>query len=200
MMLLNNDHGHPLPDVPVFYSVLSKNKQELRAAARANRMMKRFHLTIPYIIACLMAYYGFFRYYPQLKTSFLGICILCYAAAYFIRWCLEPQYALFLLRRRTYYLSESDAYLFFTLYGLEDEDGNLTQARDLAVLSWIQRCKKQIPDDSPVLRIIQNRTFKDPEEEKYIPISLYELILRQLAFQNPDILDGLNHYSRQCDK
>ena len=187
MMLLNNDHGHPLPDVPVFYSVLSKNKQELRAAARANRMMKRFHLTIPYIVACFIAYYGFFRYYPQLKTSFLGICILCYAAAYFIRWCLEPQYALFLLRRRTYYLSESDAYLFFTLYGLEDEDGNLTQARDLAVLSWIQRCKKQIPDDSPVLRIIQNRTFKDPEEEKYIPISLYELILRQLAFQNPDI-------------
>ena len=53
MMLLNNDHGHPLPDAPVFYSVLSKNKQELRAAARANRMMKRFHLTIPYIIACL---------------------------------------------------------------------------------------------------------------------------------------------------
>ena len=50
MMLLNNDHGHPLPDAPVFYSVLSKNKQELRAAARANRMMKRFHLTIPYII------------------------------------------------------------------------------------------------------------------------------------------------------
>ena len=47
MMLLNNDHGHPLPDAPVFYSVLSKNKQELRAAARANRMMKRFHLTIP---------------------------------------------------------------------------------------------------------------------------------------------------------
>lgn len=141
-----------------------------------------------------------FRYYPQLKTSFLGICILCYAAAYFIRWCLEPQYALFLLRRRTYYLSESDAYLFFTLYGLEDEDGNLTQARDLAVLSWIQRCKKQIPDDSPVLRIIQNRTFKDPEEEKYIPISLYELILRQLAFQNPDILNGLKYYNRQCDK
>ena len=93
MMLLNNDHGHPLPDAPVFYSVLSKNKQELRAAARANRMMKRFHLTIPYIIACLMAYYGFFRYYPQLKTSFLGICILYYAAAYFIRWYLEPQYA-----------------------------------------------------------------------------------------------------------
>ena len=51
-MLLNNDHGHPLPDAPVFYSVLSKNKQELQAAARANRMMKRFHLTIPYIIAC----------------------------------------------------------------------------------------------------------------------------------------------------
>ena len=23
MMLLNNDHGHPLPDAPVFYSVLS---------------------------------------------------------------------------------------------------------------------------------------------------------------------------------
>ena len=175
MMLLNNDHGHPLPDAPVFYSVLSKNKQELRAAARANRMMKRFHLTIPYIIACLMAYYGFFRYYPQLKTSFLGICILYYAAAYFIRWYLEPQYALFLLRHRPYYLAESDTFLFFTLYGLEDED-------------------------SPVLRIIQNRTFKDLEEEKYIPISLYELILRQLAFQNPDILDGLNHYSRQCDK
>ena len=187
-MLLNNDHGHPLPDAPVFYSVLSKNKQELRAAARANRMMKRFHLTIPYIIACLMAYYGFFRYYPQLKTSFLGICILYYAAAYFIRWYLEPQYTLFLLRHRPYYLAESDTFLFFTLYGLEDEDGKLTQARDLAVLSWIQRCKKQIPDNSPVLRIIQNRTFKDPEEEKYIPISLYELILRQLAFQNPDIL------------
>lgn len=83
MMLLNNDHGHPLPDVPVFYSVLSKNKQELRAAARANRMMKRFHLTIPYIVACFIAYYGFFRYYPQLKTSFLGICILCYAAGVF---------------------------------------------------------------------------------------------------------------------
>mgnify|MGYP000107994997 FL=1 len=99
-----------------------------------------------------------------------------------------------------YYLAESDTFLFFTLYGLEDEDGKLTQARDLAVLSWIQRCKKQIPDNSPVLRIIQNRTFKDLEEEKYIPISLYELILRQLAFQNPDILDGLNHYSRQCDK
>lgn len=142
-MLLNNDHGHPLPDAPVFYSVLSKNKQELRAAARANRMMKRFHLTIPYIIACLMAYYGFFRYYPQLKTSFLGICILYYAAAYFIRWYLEPQYALFLLRHRPYYLAESDTFLFFTLYGLEDEDGKLTQARDLAVLSWIQRCKKQ---------------------------------------------------------
>ena len=156
MMLLNNDHGHPLPDAPVFYSVLSKNKQELRAAARANRMMKRFHLTIPYIIACLMAYYGFFRYYPQLKTSFLGICILYYAAAYFIRWYLEPQYALFLLRHRPYYLAESDTFLFFTLYGLEDEDGKLTQARDLAVLSWIQRCKKQIPDNSPVLRIIQN--------------------------------------------
>ena len=196
MMLLNNDHGHPLPDVPVFYSVLSKNKQELRAAARANRMMKRFHLTIPYIIACLMAYYGFFRYYPQLKTSFLGICILYYAAAYFIRWYLEPQYALFLLRHRPYYLAESDTFLFFTLYGLEDEDGKLTQARDLAVLSWIQ----QIPDNSPVLRIIQNRTFKDPEEEKYIPISLYELILRQLAFQNSDILNGLNYYNRQCDK
>ena len=60
--------------------------------------------------------------------------------------------------------------------------------------------KKQIPDDSPVLRIIQNRTFKDPEEEKYIPISLYELILRQLAFQNPDILNGLKYYNRQCDK
>lgn len=130
-MLLNNDHGHPLPDAPVFYSVLSKNKQELRAAARANRMMKRFHLTIPYIIACLMAYYGFFRYYPQLKTSFLGICILYYAAAYFIRWYLEPQYALFLLRHRPYYLAESDTFLFFTLYGLEDEDGKL-QARDLA--------------------------------------------------------------------
>lgn len=141
-----------------------------------------------------------FSLLSAVKTSFLGICILCYAAAYFIRWCLEPQYALFLLRRRTYYLSESDAYLFFTLYGLEDEDGNLTQARDLAVLSWIQRCKKQIPDDSPVLRIIQNRTFKDPEEEKYIPISLYELILRQLAFQNPDILNGLKYYNRQCDK
>ena len=165
MMLLNNDHGHPLPDAPVFYSVLSKNKQELRAAARANRMMKRFHLTIPYIIACLMAYYGFFRYYPQLKTSFLGICILYYAAAYFIRWYLEPQYALFLFRHRPYYLAESDTFLFFTLYGLEDEDGKLTQARDLAVLSWIQRCKKQIPDNSPVLRIIQNRTFKDLEEE-----------------------------------
>ena len=183
MMLLNNDHGHPLPDAPVFYSVLSKNKQELRAAARANRMMKRFHLTIPYIIAC-----------------FLGICILYYAAAYFIRWYLEPQYALFLLRHRPYYLAESDTFLFFTLYGLEDEDGKLTQARDLAVLSWIQRCKKQIPDNSPVLRIIQNRTFKDPEEEKYIPISLYELILRQLAFQNPDILNGLKYYNRQCDK
>mgnify|MGYP000043089279 CR=1 FL=1 len=64
-----------------------------------------------------------------------------------------------------YYLAESDTFLFFTLYGLEDEDGKLTQARDLAVLSWIQRCKKQIPDNSPVLRIIQNRTFKDPEEE-----------------------------------
>ena len=111
MMLLNNDHGHPLPDAPVFYSVLSKNKQELRAAARANRMMKRFHLTIPYIIACLMAYYGFFRYYPQLKTSFLGICILYYAAAYFIRWYLEPQYALFLLRHRPYYLAESDTFV-----------------------------------------------------------------------------------------
>ena len=146
------------------------------------------------------AYYGFFRYYPQLKTSFLGICILYYAAAYFIRWYLEPQYALFLLRHRPYYLAESDTFLFFTLYGLEDEDGKLTQAKDLAVLSWIQRCKKQIPDNSPVLRIIQNRTFKDPEEEKYIPISLYELILRQLAFQNPDILDGLNYYNRQCDK
>ena len=133
MMLLNNDHGHPLPDAPVFYSVLSKNKQELRAAARANRMMKRFHLTIPYIIACLMAYYGFFRYYPQLKTSFLGICILYYAAAYFIRWYLEPQYALFLLRRRTYYLSESDAYLFFTLYGLEGARSLAKQHNDAAL-------------------------------------------------------------------
>ena len=100
MMLLNNDHGHPLPDAPVFYSVLSKNKQELRAAARANRMMKRFHLTIPYIIACLMAYYGFFRLLSAVKNQFLGICILYYAAAYFIRWYLEPQYALFLLRHR----------------------------------------------------------------------------------------------------
>lgn len=54
-------------------------------SSQANRMMKRFHLTIPYIVACFIAYYGFFRYYPQLKTSFLGICILCYAAAYFIR-------------------------------------------------------------------------------------------------------------------
>ena len=88
----------------------------------------------------------------------------------------------------------------FSFLRLEDEDGKLTQARDLAVLSWIQRCKKQIPDNSPVLRIIQNRTFKDPEEEKYIPISLYELILRQLAFQNSDILNGLNYYNRQCDK
>ena len=200
MMLLNNDHGHPLPDAPVFYSVLSKNKQELRAAARANRMMKRFHLTIPYIIACLMAYYGFFRYYPHVKNQFFRYMYPVYAAAYFIRWYLEPTICPVPLRHRPYYLAESDTFLFFTLYGLEDEDGKLTQARDLAVLSWIQRCKKQIPDNSPVLRIIQNRTFKDPEEEKYIPISLYELILRQLAFQNSDILNGLNYYNRQCDK
>lgn len=141
-----------------------------------------------------------FSLLSAVKNQFLGICILYYAAAYFIRWYLEPQYTLFLLRHRPYYLAESDTFLFFTLYGLEDEDGKLTQARDLAVLSWIQRCKKQIPDNSPVLRIIQNRTFKDPEEEKYIPISLYELILRQLAFQNPDILNGLKYYNRQCDK
>ncbi len=199
-MLLKNDHGHPLPDAPVFYSVLTKNKQELRAAARAYRMMKRFHLAVSYIIACLVAYCGFFRYYPQFRTSFFIICFLCYAAAYFIRWCFEPQYALFLLRHRPYYLAESDKYLFFSLYGLEDEDGNLAQAKDAAILSWIQRCKKQVPKDSPVLCIIKNRTFKDPEEEKYIPISLYELILRQLAFQNPDILNGLKYYNRQCDK
>ena len=37
-------------------------------------------------------------------------------------------------------------------------------------------------------------------KDKYIPISLYELILRQLAFQNSDILNGLNYYNRQCDK
>ena len=74
-------------------------------------------------------------------------------------------------------------FLFFTLYGLEDVDGKLTQARDLAVLSWIQRCKKQIPDNSPVLRIIQNRTFKDPEEEKYIPISYMNSFSGSLPFK-----------------
>nr|WP_147355343.1 hypothetical protein [Clostridium sp. OM04-12AA] len=116
MMLLNNDHGHPLPDAPVFYSVLSKNKQELRAAARANRMMKRFHLTIPYIIACLMAYYVF-SLLSAVKNQFLGICILYYAAAYFIRWYLEPQYTLFLLRHRPYYLAESDTFLFLPYMG-----------------------------------------------------------------------------------
>lgn len=200
MMLLNNDHGHPLPDVPVFYSVLSKNKQELRQQPGRTVWWNASTWQSPISSGLFHSLLWIFSLLSAVKTSFLGICILCYAAAYFIRWCLEPQYALFLLRRRTYYLSESDAYLFFTLYGLEDEDGNLTQARDLAVLSWIQRCKKQIPDDSPVLRIIQNRTFKDPEEEKYIPISLYELILRQLAFQNPDILNGLKYYNRQCDK
>ena len=101
----------------------------------------------------------------------------------FIRWYLEPQYALFLWRVGPTTSQNSDYVSLFYLIWVEDEDGKLTQARDLAVLSWIQRCKKQIPDNSPVLRIIQNRTFKDLEEEKYIPISLYELILRQLAFQ-----------------
>lgn len=198
-MLLNNDHGHPLPDAPVFYSVLSKNKQELRAAARANRMMKRFHLTIPYIIACLMAYYVF-SLLSAVKNQFFRYMypVLCrgvfYPLVFGTTICPVPFAASALLPRRIGYVS------LFTLYGLEDEDGKLTQARDLAVLSWIQRCKKQIPDDSPVLRIIQNRTFKDPEEEKYIPISLYEFILRQLAFQNPDILNGLKYYNRQCDK
>ncbi|RHQ05664.1 hypothetical protein DW993_09315 [Clostridium sp. AM51-4] len=199
MMLLNNDHGHPLPDAPVFYSVLSKNKQELRAAARANRMMKRFHLTIPYIIACLMAYYVF-SLLSAVKNQFFRYMypVLCRGVFYPLVFGTTiypvPFAASALLPRRIGYVS------LFTLYGLEDEDGKLTQARDLAVLSWIQRCKKQIPDNSPVLRIIQNRTFKDPEEEKYIPISLYELILRQLAFQNPDILNGLKYYNRQCDK
>ena len=110
-MLLNNDHGHPLPDAPVFYSVLSKNKQELRAAARANRMMKRFHLTIPYIIACLMAYYGFFRYYPQLKTSFFRYMypVLCrgvfYPLVFGTTICPVPFAASALLPRRIGYVS-----------------------------------------------------------------------------------------------
>ena len=52
--------------------------------------------------------------------------------------------------------------------------------------------------DAEVNELLQ--LIADAVEEKYIPISLYELILRQLAFQNPDILNGLKYYNRQCDK
>ena len=105
-------------------------------------MMKRFHLTIPYIIASPHGLLWFFRYYPQLKPVFRYMYpVLCrgvfYPLVFGTTICPVPFAASALLPRRIGYVS------LFTLYGLEDEDGKLTQARDLAVLSWIQRCKSR---------------------------------------------------------
>ena len=104
------------------------------------------------------------------------------------------------LRHRPYYLAESDTFLFFTLYGLEDEDGKIDSGQRFGC-SFLESSdvKSKSRMTARLLRIIQNRTFKDPEEKIYSD-QLYELILRQLAFQNPDILNGLKYYNRQCDK
>ena len=109
-MLLNNDHGHPLPDAPVFYSVLSKNKQELRAAARANRMMKRFHLTIPYIVACFILLW-IFSLLSAVKNQFFRHMypLLCrgvfYPLVFGATICPVPFAASALLPRRIGYVS-----------------------------------------------------------------------------------------------
>lgn len=199
MHFLENDHGHPLPETPVFYSILLKTKKELHIVARVNRNLNGVHMTIPYIFTCLLAYLGFFRLYLQTAVFYFTVCALIYGVAYVIRWFFEPQYALFVLRRRPYFLGESDKYLFFSLYGLEDEAGNLVQANDQAVLSWIDRCKDQIPADSPILNLLKSRKYKEPEERKYIPISLYELILRQISGHNEKILNGLAFYAKSYD-
>lgn len=199
MYFLENDHGHPLPETPVFYSILLKTKKELHIVARANRNLNRVHMTIPYILACLIAYLGFFQFYLQTAAFYFTVCALIYGVGYVIRWFFEPQYALFILRRRPYFLGESDKYLFFSLYGLEDEAGSLTQANDRAVLAWIERCKDQLPADSPILDLMKHRKYKEYEERKYIPVSVYELVLRQLSYKNVDILKGLDYYDRSCD-